>query len=73
MTRVIFDERAIASVRGVDGVVEVCGEGGRVVGYFQHAPLHETKSPFTREQIEEFRKQRMGRPLSEILSGLEGR
>ncbi|MBY0229684.1 MAG: hypothetical protein K2W96_10430 [Gemmataceae bacterium] len=71
MSRIVFNVQALADVRGATGVVEVCDGAGRVVGYFH--PAREASSPYTREQLEEFRKQRTGRPLSGVLADLEKR
>jgi hypothetical protein len=54
--------------------VEVCDEAGQVFGvFYQTRPGLLSKglrSPFTEEQIQQFRKEKGGRPLAEVLKEL---
>ncbi len=56
-------------------MLEVCDTSGATLGYFLPVETNGSapapRSPFTREQLEEHRKQRVGKPLSEILKRLE--
>jgi hypothetical protein len=77
MTRIIVDSDLLARLHGLGERLEFCDESGRTLGVFQPAPAKLAPgegvdgSPFTREQLEEFRKQRTGRPLADILRDLE--
>lgn len=57
--------------------VDVIGPDGRVLGQFVGGKRYQlppgVKSPFTDEQLAEFRKQRSGRPLADIVAELEKR
>ena len=74
MSITISDPSLFAQLLAVRGPVEVRGPDGEHVGTFQ--PFDGklppgVKSPFTDEQMAEFRKQRTGRPLADILRDLE--
>lgn len=72
MTRITLDAGTIARLHEPNGVLEVCDEAGQTRGFYH--PLsasNEHRSPYSREQLEEFRKQRTGRSLAEILRDLE--
>jgi hypothetical protein len=75
MTRVVVNATIRAQLHNLDAALEVCDESGQTLGYFH--PIVEAgvsgkiTSPYTDEEIEELRKQRTGRPLAEILKGLD--
>jgi hypothetical protein len=77
MTRIVVDSDLLSRLHGLSERLEFCDESGRTLGVFQpSAPKVQPGegvdgSPFTREQLEEFRKQRTGRPLADILRDLE--
>jgi hypothetical protein len=73
MTRVIGNAAIRAQLHNLDAALEVCDESGQTLGYFH--PIIESSgekitSPYSDEEIEELRKQRTGRPLTEILKDL---
>ncbi len=77
MTRVTIDAATRSKLKGLAGLLELCDESGRTIGYF-HPTVHamggeksKFYSPHTDEEIEELRKQRGGRPLADILRDLE--
>ena len=73
MTKVTLDAATLAKLKDLNELLEVCDESGRTLGYFHPVVPSESlkaMSPFSDEEIEEFRQQRTGRPLSEILSDL---
>ncbi|HEV2971500.1 MAG TPA: hypothetical protein VGY55_16105 [Pirellulales bacterium] len=76
MTRVIVSAAIQAQLHNLDDVLEVCDESGRTLGFFHPAMQADRStgekiaSPYSDREIEEFRKQRTGRPLSEILKDL---
>lgn len=76
MTKVTVDAATRAKLNNLNELLELCDERGRTLGYF-HPAVHlsspeqaKALSPFSDEEIEELRKQRTGRPLSEILKDL---
>jgi hypothetical protein len=72
MTRIMLDARIVAQLHNLNEVLEVCDESGQTRGFFHPTgPGHPNRSPFTREQLEEFRKQKTGRPLTQIIRDLE--
>jgi hypothetical protein len=77
MTRITADASLLAKLDNLSGVVQLCDETGRTLGYFHPAvlsdgsPTQRTASPISDEAIEECRQQRSGRPLSEIMTELE--
>jgi hypothetical protein len=76
MTRVTVNASIRAQLHNLDAALEVCDESGQTLGYFH--PIIEpgpsggekAASPYSDEEIEELRKQRTGRPLTEILKNL---
>lgn len=76
MSITITDPTLFAQLLAAQGPVEVRGPSGEYVGTFQ--PFDGklppgVRSPFTDEQLAEFRKQRTGRPLADILKDLRER
>ena len=75
MTRILVDSELLERLQGLNSRLEFCDPSGRVLGVFQPASSDASKrllddSPFTREDLEEFRKQQTGRPLADILRDL---
>jgi hypothetical protein len=71
MTRLTVDAVTCDKLRNAIGLVELCDEAGRTLGYFQTAPKGGLHSPFSEEEIQRRRQElRTGRPLSEILRSL---
>jgi hypothetical protein len=71
MTRVMLDAAACDKLRQASGLVELCDQAGKTVGYFQVAPVGGLRSPFSDEEIQRRRQEpRTGRPLAEILRDL---
>jgi hypothetical protein len=73
MTKVLVDAATRAKFNNLEGMLEVCDETGKTLGVFH--PVTESKpsvrSPYSREELEQLRKQRTGKPLSEILERLK--
>jgi hypothetical protein len=73
MTKVLIDAATRARFNNLECMLEVCDENGKTLGVFH--PVTESKpsvrSPYSREELEEFRKQKTGKPLSEILERLK--
>lgn len=76
MTRVVLDAETAGKFKNVQQRVEVCDPAGRTLGYFHPANGHggltdeDRQGPFTREQLDQFRNEPGGKPLSEILKRL---
>ncbi len=75
MTRVFVDAATRSRLHDLDGVLEVCDESGRTLGYFHPATVQVAssevpRSPLNEDEVELRRKDRSGRPLSEILERL---
>ena len=78
MSITITDPALLAQLRQASCTVELCDPDGNVLGTFAIEGLGKlppgVKSPFTREEMEERRKNnRTGRPLKDILRDLEAR
>jgi hypothetical protein len=74
MTRVVLDANTLARLRDSSDLIEVRDELGKVVGYYypiRGGAATATRSPYSREELERLRQQRTGRPLDEILKGLQ--
>ncbi|QJW96753.1 hypothetical protein [Frigoriglobus tundricola] len=76
MSITITDPALLAQLRQAGHTVELKDPEGNVLGTFAVEGLGKlppgVKSPFTREEMEERRRtQRSGRPLKDILHGLE--
>ncbi len=76
MSITITDPALLAQLRQAGTVVELKDPDGNVLGTFEAENRGKlppgVKSPFTREEMEERRKQhRTGRPLKDILRDLE--
>jgi hypothetical protein len=79
MTRVTLDSETSTKLGSSSGPVELCDGSGRLLGYFQPV-LSQSENeqllaecPFTEEELQRRRGVRTGRPLAEILAGLQGR
>lgn len=74
MSITITDPGLVAQLLQTEDVVELTDAEGRVIGTFAAEGLGRLPpgvvSPFTDEQVAEFRKQRSGRPLADILRDL---
>ena len=75
MTRLIIDPETLAKLHNLEGLVEVCDESGKTLGYFHpvvraNGVGQTVHSPFSDEELERRRQQRTGRPLAEILERL---
>jgi hypothetical protein len=74
MTRLMIDAAILAKLHNLDGLLEVCDETGKVLGYFH--PLGRTSrqqvahSPFSHAELQHRRQQRTGRSLAEIFDQL---
>jgi hypothetical protein len=76
MTRIVVDSELLTRLHGLNQQLEFCDSAGRTLGVFQPSPEAQAGpgvdgSPFTREDLERFRKQRTGRPLADILRDLD--
>lgn len=77
MSITISDPGLLAQLARAMGAVEIKGPDGRVLGRFVAEGYGKlppgVTSPFTDEQRAEFRKQRTGRPLADIIRDLKAR
>ncbi len=75
MTRIMVDAETQAKLHAPDGLLEVCDGSGQPLGYFvpveKNGSQTAARSPFSDEELEKRRQQRVGKPLSEILKRLE--
>jgi hypothetical protein len=77
MTRLVLDAATAGKLTNVHERLELCDASGRTLGHFhpangENGPTGEDREgPFTREQLEQFRNEPGGKPLSEILKRLE--
>jgi hypothetical protein len=77
MSITISDPALLAQLAAIQGEVELKDPSGRTVAkatteWTGKLPQG-AKSPFSDEQMAEFRKQRTGRPLADILADLRAR
>jgi hypothetical protein len=77
MSKVVVDSALQAKLTDPSGVVEVCDQQGRTIGFFHAANDASTasggrlRSPVSDEEIQRRRRQKRGRPLRDILDDLE--
>jgi hypothetical protein len=77
MTKFVVDAALGEKLIGVGEAVEVCDASGRTLGYFHPLPPAPDstgaaiRSPISDEETERRRQDRQGRPLRDILAGLE--
>jgi hypothetical protein len=76
MTRLTLDPATLAKLHNLNGMVEVCDEEGRILGYFHPAARTNgvggtARSPFSEEELRLRRQQRTGEPLATILDRLK--
>lgn len=75
MSITINDPGLLAQFAGAAESVEIKSPDGRVLGRFVVDNLYKLppgmKSPFSEDELTELRKQKGGRPLSEIIRDLE--
>lgn len=77
MSITVTDPKLLAQLTGASEVVELTDPAGRVIGTFAAEGLGQlppgVRSPFTDEQLADLRKQRTGRPLTDVLRDLRER
>ncbi len=74
MSKITLDSALRSKLNGLNEALEICDETGATVGHFVPAGAHrkflyqiaESQCPYTREQLDEMRKQTGGRTLKEI-------
>lgn len=77
MTRLVLDAATAGKFENVHERLELCDANGRTLGYFHPAngkssvTDEDRQGPYTREQLEQFRNEPGGKPLSEILKRLK--
>ncbi len=77
MSKLVVDAALGEKLARAEGMLPICDLSGKVLGVFQ--PFYQPRdseeakhlSPFSDDEIEQLRKQRTGRPLSEIWVDLE--
>lgn len=76
-TIVISDPAVLAQLTQATGPIEFKDPAGNVVATVEAVPFGKPppgfKVPFTEEEMAEFRKERTGRPLADILKDLQER
>jgi hypothetical protein len=74
MTRLVVDAAMREKLLNSQDFVELCDEGGEVLGVFYQKsstpPSEDLHSPFTEDEIRRFRKEKGGRSLADILKDL---
>jgi hypothetical protein len=75
MTQVMLDAGSVAPLAAFREPVEIHDADGRLIGYFHPAQTSNgsVPSPLSREELEERRRHRGGRPLAEILKDLQAK
>ena len=76
MTKLTIDTTTLAKLHNLEGLLEVCDESGKTLGYFHPVVCinnadRSARSPFSDDELQRRRQQRTGRPLAEILERLE--
>ncbi len=73
---IISDPQLLAQFASVTGIIELRDAAGTLVGQFSQRNPGSlppgVKSPISDAELVELRKQRTGKPLSEIMKRLEG-
>ena len=76
MTRVTVDRETLSRLGSLNQPLEFCDEAGHTLGFFKPLSDRETHRDLqpliSREEIEHRKKEQRGRPLADILRGLEG-
>lgn len=73
MNRIVVNAELQAKLKSTQEPVQLCDENGQVLGVFRPAfnpDEWDLTSPFSKEELEEARKQKTGRPLRDILDDL---
>jgi hypothetical protein len=73
----MLDDATAAKLQSVNERIELCDARGRTIGFYD--PINGRKlprdkncqSPYTREELEQFRNEPGGKPLAEILKRLQ--
>ena len=79
MSKIVVDAELGAKLAQAEGMLEICDPSGQILGVFHPVPWPpgvkslKDLSPYSDEEIEEFRKQPGGRPLREIWKDLDSR
>ena len=75
MDRIVIDQANSNKLDGLERMVELCNESGRVLGYF--TPLGAPslykgiEVPVSEEELDQIEREGGGRTLSEIMADLE--
>ena len=73
MSVIVLNAEMVSQFEQAAKFAELRDGTGRIVGFFQPATGLQMTPPFSREEIEEQRKQTTGRPLEDILKELPKR
>lgn len=75
MTRIVLDQPTLTKLLQLREQLELCDESGQTLAYVTPAsqrPLSaRVEIPFTREELDSFKRKEGARPLAEILKDLE--
>ena len=74
MMKLSVDAEFQAKLTQAGGPLEICDQTGQTIGFFQPVPPSgelKKMSPYSDDEIEQFRQHRTGRPLPEIWKDLE--
>lgn len=77
MSKVILDDTLRGKLNGLNEPLEICDETGRTVGQFLPQHVYQkllyasVVTPYSEEEMERRRREKGGRPLSEIWKRLE--
>lgn len=78
MTKLVVDAQLGAKLAEAGDLLEICDPSGKILGVFHPVPWPpgakslKDLSPYSDAEIEQFQKQKGGRPLSEIWKDLTG-
>jgi hypothetical protein len=73
MSVIVLNAEMVSQFEQAGEFSELRDGTGRIVGFFQPVAGMQMTPPFSREEIEEHRKQPLGRPLADILKELPKR
>ena len=71
MTQIRLDANLAHQLQASGAPLELCDPSGAVVGHFTPVKKPKIEVPFTEDEIKRSKQKPGGRPLSEILAGLE--
>jgi len=78
MSKIVVSDPLGEQMQAADNVTEICNERGTIIGFFQPVWLNQEfqkqmagRCPYTKEELESFRKEGGGTPLGDLFARLE--